>query len=88
MRRADYPAVGGYDPAAGDAEVAALAMKVLKARKGDAHGYAAMLISHCKDAAELPATIRGILETIHKALSAVPEDIALPPSDDLKDLFG
>jgi putative ATP-dependent endonuclease of the OLD family len=86
--RADYPAVGGYDPAAGDAEVAALAMKVLKARKGDAHGYAAMLISHCKDAAELPATIRGILETIHKALSAVPEDIALPPSDDLEDLFG
>jgi putative ATP-dependent endonuclease of OLD family len=64
-----------------------LAVKVLKARKGDAYGYAAMLISHCLNAAELPASIREILETIHKALSAVPEDIAAPP-DDFEDLFG
>jgi putative ATP-dependent endonuclease of the OLD family len=85
--RADYPAVGAYDPAVRDAEVAALAVKVLKARKGDAHGYAAMLISHCQNAAELPATIRNILETIHNALSAVPEDIAAPPPDGLEDLL-
>jgi putative ATP-dependent endonuclease of OLD family len=85
--RADYPLVGAYDPAASDADVAALAVKVLKARKGDAHGYAAMLISHCLNAAELPAIIREILETIHKALGAVPEDMAAPP-DDFEDLFG
>ncbi|WP_225769561.1 ATP-dependent endonuclease [Inquilinus sp. Marseille-Q2685] len=86
--RSDYPAVGAYDPAAKDPDVAALAAKVLKARKGDAHGYAAMLVSHCESAADLPATIREILETIHKALSALPEDIATPPVDDLADLLG
>jgi putative ATP-dependent endonuclease of the OLD family len=86
--RADYPPVGAYDPAASDADVAALAVKVLKARKGEAHGYAAMLIAHCQNASELPATIRTILETIHKALRAVPEDIAAPPPDDIEDLFG
>jgi putative ATP-dependent endonuclease of the OLD family len=87
--RLDYPAaVGTYDPAAGDADVAALAVKVLKARKGDAHGYAAMLVSHCQKASELPGTIREILETIHKALTAVPEDIVAAPPDDIEDLFG
>lgn len=89
--RPDYPAqAGAYDAGAGDADVAALAVKVLKARKGDSYGpgYAAILISHCRTADELPATIRGMLETIHKALSAVPEDIAAPPVDDLADLLG
>lgn len=88
--RSDYPPVGAYDPAAGDADVLALAGKVLKARKGDAYGYAAMLIAQCEDANELPATVREILETIHEALSAVPEDIAVPPPppDDFADLLG
>ncbi|SFZ81751.1 putative ATP-dependent endonuclease of the OLD family [Devosia enhydra] len=88
--RSDYPPVGAYDPAAGDADVLTLASKVLKARKGDAYGYAAMLIAQCQDANELPATVREILETIHKALSAVPEDIAVPPPppDDFADLLG
>lgn len=85
--RPDYPSVGVYDPAAGDGEVTALATKVLKARKGDAYGYAAMMISQCQHADQLPATIREILETIHKALSAVSEDVAAPPPDDLEDLF-
>jgi putative ATP-dependent endonuclease of the OLD family len=85
--RPDYPAVGVYHPAAADADVAALAIKVLKARKGDAHRYAAILISHCKNAGELPAIIREILETIHKALRIVPEDIGAPPPDDLEDLL-
>jgi len=70
-----------YDPAAGDVDVAALATKVLKARKGEAYGYAAMLIAQCQTAAELPATIREILEAIHKTLSAMPEDIAAAPGD-------
>ncbi|MFG1265014.1 ATP-dependent nuclease [Xanthobacter aminoxidans] len=88
--RSDYPPVGAYDPAAEDADVLALAGKVLKARKGDAYGYAAMLIAQCQNANELPATVREILETIHKALSAVPEDIAMPPPppDDFADLLG
>jgi putative ATP-dependent endonuclease of the OLD family len=88
--RPDYPVVGAYDPIAADADVAALALKVLKARKGDAYGpgYGAILISHCQTADELPAIIRQILEAIHKALTAVPEDIAVAPVDDLADIFG
>ena len=58
---------------------------VLKARKGEAHGYAAVLIRHCQSAAELPTTIREILETIHKALSAVPEVAGATPTDNPAD---
>jgi putative ATP-dependent endonuclease of the OLD family len=86
--RFDYPPVGDYDPAAVDADVAALATKVLKARKGEAYGYAAMLIAQCQTASELPATIREILEAIHKTLSAVPEDIGAPVPSDFKDPLG
>jgi putative ATP-dependent endonuclease of OLD family len=86
--RSDFPAAGTYDPAAGDADVAALASKVLKARKGEAYGYAAMLIAQCQTAAELPATIRAILEAIHKTLSAVPEDIVVPVPGDFEDSLG
>ncbi len=85
--RADYPSVGTYDPAMSDADTAQLATKVLKARKGDAHGYAGIYISHCKSSAELPATVRAILESIHTALTAVPEDIAAAPPS-IKDLLG
>jgi putative ATP-dependent endonuclease of OLD family len=86
--RSDYPDVGAYDPATSDADVAALAIKVLKARKGEAYGYAAMLIAQCQTAAELPGTIREILEAVHKTLSAVPEDIAAPVPDDWEDVLG
>lgn len=85
--RADYPNVGAYDPAAVDADVAALATKVLKARKGDAHGYAAIFISHCHTADELPATIREILEAIQRVLTAVPEEIAAAPPIAVEDLL-
>lgn len=86
--RSDYPAVGTYDSAAADVDVAVLATKVLKARKGEAYGYAAMLIAECQTAAELPATIREILKAIHVTLSVVPEDIAAPVPGDVEDLLG
>lgn len=86
--RSDYPPVGAYDPAVGDADVATLATKVLKARKGGAHGYAAMLLGQCQNEEELPATIREILQEIHKALSSVPEEIATPASGDFETLLG
>jgi putative ATP-dependent endonuclease of OLD family len=67
--RNDYPAnAGAYTAAASDADMATLATKVLKARKGEAHSYAAILVSHCQNADELPATVRSILEEIHRAL--------------------
>jgi putative ATP-dependent endonuclease of OLD family len=83
--RSDYPPVGAYDATAEDAAVAELAIKVLKARKGDAHGYAAILIGQCEDANELPATIREILETIHKTLGGIPDD---PLTDEFEALIG
>jgi putative ATP-dependent endonuclease of OLD family len=86
--RSDYPSVGAYDPAASDADVGILATKVLKARKGDAYGYAAILIRQCDNADELPATIRDILTAIHNAVTAVPEDIAGAPPDDFQGLIG
>jgi len=73
--RADYPAgVGAYDPAAAEPEVRKLAIKVLVARKGEAHGYAALLISQCQSADDLPLTIRTVLKEIHRALSQAPDD--------------
>jgi putative ATP-dependent endonuclease of OLD family len=72
--RSDYPPVGAYDETAEDDALAELATKVLKARKGDAHGYAAILIAKCENANELPATIRGILESIHNALGGISDD--------------
>ncbi len=41
----------------------------LLARKGDAGGYAALLIEQCKGIEELPETIRGVLESIQEQLS-------------------
>lgn len=75
--RADYPAaVGQYDPNAQEAEIRTLAINVLKARKGEGHAYAAALVAQCQSAAELPATVRMILETIHQALTAAPDPLA------------
>lgn len=72
--RPDYPAAAGtYNPTAEDKDIRALAVRVLTARKGEAHGYAALLIAQCETADELPPTIRSILEEIHKAVAAVPE---------------
>ncbi len=69
--RSDYPAnAGAYDTRATDRDIAALAINVLKARKGDSHGYAAILVSHCQSADELPATVRTILADIHATLSS------------------
>ena len=71
--RSDYPNVEAvYDAAATDDVVRALAVKVLKARKGEAYGYAAILTEQCQNANELPNTIRMILEEINKALADTP----------------
>jgi putative ATP-dependent endonuclease of OLD family len=68
--RSDYPAhhpkpVANMD----DAAVKDLARKVLKDRKGEAHGYAALLIAECKTENDLPATIRTILEKIQHTVA-------------------
>jgi len=71
--RPDYPASAGvYNPDASETDIRALAVKVLKARKGDGHGYAAILVGQCQNVAELPQTVRSILEEIHQALAGKP----------------
>jgi putative ATP-dependent endonuclease of OLD family len=87
QNRFDYPrSLGAYDPTLSETEIRALAVKVLKARKGDAHGYAAILIAQCQTAEELPPTIKGILETINQQLIDPPDPIKGAP-DVFGDLF-
>ena len=83
--RADYPSnCARYNATDSDADVSALTLNVLKARKGDAYGYAAALINECQSANELPGTIRSVLEEIQKAVAAVPEDVASPLAETQK----
>jgi len=76
--RTDYP-TGCSQPTAGmsDDEVKKLTKNVLKARKGDAYGYAALLIAECQTEAELPATILTVLDKI--------QELVAPPSLKLED---
>lgn len=67
--RRDYPQAKTYAATMSDEEVRALAKEVLLARKGEAHAYGEILISHCEGLADLPATLRGVLEKIHGALT-------------------
>ena len=71
--RGDYPAKAkAYAPAMTDDDVRKLATEVLLARKGEASGYAAILIGHCETDADLPQTIRTILLAIQAQLNPVP----------------
>jgi hypothetical protein len=58
-----------------DGDLAELAAKVLKARKGDAFGfgYTGTLIEQCETEAELPAFIHDALLTINEQLQDEPE---------------
>jgi|APMI01.1.fsa_nt_gi putative ATP-dependent endonuclease of OLD family len=78
--RSDYPTSHPFNPTIDDADIPALAFKVLKARKGEAFGYAAMLIEQCKTEAELPQELVEILLAIDAELQAQPE-IELGPED-------
>ena len=89
QQRDDYPAqFDKFDVLFDDAAKAkALALDVLKARKGEAYGYAAMFIRECETADQLPKTIRGIMEAIHAGL-ATPDGVGDGHGDDLADLLG
>lgn len=67
--RPDYPSgEAKVSTATPDTSIADLAAKVLWARKGDAGGYAALLIEQCS-VSELALTIRAVLESIHAQLA-------------------
>jgi putative ATP-dependent endonuclease of OLD family len=80
--RADYP--GGVAKIAdgmNDDEVRKLAEKVLVARKGDACGYAGLLIECCTDPTELPHPIKVVLDTIQAHLSGTPPAVISESTD-------
>jgi len=85
VAREDYPAqCGSYKASDNDAAATALAISVLKARKGDAYGYTALFIRQCQTADELPATIKKVLLDIDAAMKPPKEDSS---GDDFGDLL-
>lgn len=63
-----------YDSTVADADLADVALKVLKARKGDAYGYAALLIEQCQGRDELPASLVTALERINEVILPAPAE--------------
>ncbi|RWZ49540.1 DUF2813 domain-containing protein [Labedella phragmitis] len=80
--RPDYPHLP-YDPQIKDEDVPALTGKVLKARKGEAYAYAAVLIEHCETEAELPEELVDVLLGIDSELQGEPELGAEPDAVDV-----
>lgn len=75
--RSDYPSQQApYSSDASDDEIPQVALEALKARKGQGHGYAAMLIETCQTEAELPAFLASALVSIDASLQAVPDEQA------------
>lgn len=66
--RNDYPQRRRYAPGMTDNELLKLSKEVLVARKGEGSAYCALLIASCESVDELPATIVGLLTTIHQEL--------------------
>lgn len=58
-----------YDSSTTDAQLPEIALKTLKARKGDAYGYAALLIEDCQSRDDLPEFLVAALERINGVLS-------------------
>lgn len=77
-QRPDYPASRGpYSSETPDEQVGDIAFRVLKARKGDAWSYAAMVMDHCETEEEMPEFIREVLTTIDESLTNAYEDIGV-----------
>lgn len=58
-----------YDSSTSDAQLPEIALKTLKARKGDAYGYAALLIEGCQSRDDLPEFLVAALERINEFLT-------------------
>ena len=80
--RSDYPQMKKYMASMSEDDIRALAKEVLKARKGEAHGYVELVIEHCHGPEELPRTLKAVLESIHWALNGPGTDWRDPASKD------
>ncbi len=82
MARSDYPSgVAAYGESMTDPEVAALAVKVLKARKGEGKAYGALFIEQCQSAAEMPEFLKSMLLEIDNALRPAIDELPAPVVD-------
>ncbi len=66
-------------------EIKKLSTDVLKVRKGDANGYASLLIRQCTDADQLPKTVKTILEEINQITSSIPGELIESSDSDTND---
>lgn len=67
--RTDYPAKAKrYANTMNEVEVKELAWEVLRARKGEADRYAALLVEYCETRFELPETFVDLLLSLHSEL--------------------
>lgn len=97
--RSDYPSQSApYSSSTTDEEIRDVAFTALKARKGQAYGYAALLIEQCLTEAELPEFLRTVLLTINERFrvpagrqpepSAEPENSDTPGAGDARERTG
>jgi putative ATP-dependent endonuclease of OLD family len=80
--RSDYPPNIAYTATTPDEEVRDVAFKVLKARKGQGHGYAALLIEQCQSEDELPEFIKTVLLKVNEHLREVPDVEPSPAAEE------
>jgi putative ATP-dependent endonuclease of OLD family len=87
--RSDYPTENApYTSTTPDDQIRNVAFNALKARKGQGHGYAAMLIEQCQSEEELPKFLRSALLSIDSTLKAVPDEELVPAFAEAKPAAG
>lgn len=79
--RDDYPQKVAYSDATPDNDLEQVAYDVLKARKGEAAAYAAILLDQCEALDEVPEFLRGVLISIDHTLRLPDGDEAGGVSD-------
>lgn len=76
IKRSDFPRdQGTYQENMEDTETRELAYLVLRARKGEANGYAALLMEQCNTEDDLPEFFRDLLIAVNKSLNDYPDDM-------------
>ncbi|MHB8657463.1 MAG: ATP-dependent nuclease [Solirubrobacteraceae bacterium] len=79
LKRPDYPAdKAPYSTATTDEDLKEFAFKALKAKKGEADGYAALLIEQCHSETELPEFLASALLYVDSVMDTVLDDEAPP----------
>lgn len=86
--RPDNPQPGFVTGGIDEEHRRALAKSLLQARKGSGDGYAAILLSECRSASDLPQTIRGFLTDVDTHMRQTPAVEGESGTDDADALDG